>query len=266
MAVTRRGGDLSNTDSVTVRRVTIPSNTVAGDIGIIAITYYQADTGAAALAIPGWARIGERAIEDWRSAVYYKSLGVADRGTEVEVTFGTAQRAPMALEVWGGLQGAPISDWNTHTTATITHLIDSVGSSGQYQPFAVFGTRAGPTPPTEATPSAGYTQRQFGVRASTYSGVVAIATRAAGAAPVGGGTFTTVDPYTSVTWALAFAVKPERQSLQVQSLGITSLEPMVSRVRLHQASITASVTPYSVRRNGVWVPIDLFIRRGSTWK
>src|SRR5690606_26756990 len=110
-----------------------------------------------------------------------------------------AQRAPMALEVWGGLQGAPVSDWNEHTTARITHPIDSVGSSGQYQPFAVFGTRAGPTPPTEATPSAGYTTRQFGVQAATYSSVVAIASRASAAAPVGGGTFTTTDPFTSVT-------------------------------------------------------------------
>lgn len=266
MAVIRRGGSLSNTDSVTIRRVTIPSDTVAGDIGIIAITYYQPDTGAAALSIAGWTRIGERAITDYRSAVFYRTLTLADRGTDVEVTFGTAQRAPMALEVWGGLQGPPVSDWNAQTTATITHPIDIVGSSGQYQPFAIFGTRTGPTPPTTVTPSAGYTLRQYGVQPATYSGVVGIATSPESGAPVGGGNFSTGDPFTSVTWAIGFPVKPEGQRLRVQSLGILALEPRVSKIRLHKAIVAATVVQYAVRRNGRWVPITMFVRRGGTWK
>lgn len=266
MAVIRRGGSLSNTDSVTIRRVTVPSDTVAGDIGLIAISYYQPDTGAAALSIPGWTRIGERAITDYRNAVFYRTLTLADRGTDVEVTFGTAQRAPMALEVWGGLQGPPVTDWNTQSVATITHPIDTVGSAGQYQPFAIFGTRTGPTPPTSITPTAGYTLRQFGVQPGTYSGVVGIATSAVSSAPIGGGNFATFDPVTSVTWAIGFPVKPDGQTLKVQSLGILALEPNASRIRLHKVTAAATVTPYAVRRNGRWVPISMFVRRGGTWK
>jgi len=257
---------ISNTDSVTVRRVTIPMDVVAGDMGIIAITYQQTDTNAGALSISGWTRIGEAKVSDYRTAVFYRVLGIADRGTDVEVTFGSAQRAPMLLEVWAGLEGAPVADWNAHSTAVTTHPVDTVGSSGRLQPFAIFGARTGPTPPTTASPPSGYVLRQFGVRPDSYTAITGFASASDRNAPIGGGSFGTSSAVTSITWSIGFPVKPDGNNLKVHSLGMAAMEAPPNKLRLHRAYLGASLVPYSIRRGNAWSPLSTFVRRGGSWK
>ncbi|NKG21120.1 hypothetical protein [Paeniglutamicibacter terrestris] len=264
MSAIRRGGSLSNTDSVTVRRVTIPLTAQTGDVGLIAMAYYQPTTGAAALTLAGWTLIDESVLGDYRLVAFRRTLTGPDPGSDVEITFATAQRAPMVLEVWGGLSGVPSVNSTTTSPAATTHPLPA-GGTGTILPFGLFGHRSGSPPSTMGVPS-GWTLGNFGSVPASFSAATGITYGPAETGPTGALNLTTAAAVTSLTMTIGWPVTPEVNNLRLHEAHIRAFVAPVKNLRVHSASVSALITPYMIRRGGKWLRIRSYVRKSGAWK
>lgn len=264
MAAIRRGGSISNTDSVTVRRVTIPLAAQVGDVGLIAMAYQQPTAGAPPLDLSGWTRMAETVLTDYRLVVFRRTLTVTDPGSDVEITFATAQRAPMVLEVWGGLQGTPTVATASTTPAATSHPLPATGA-GTIKPFGIFGHRSGTPPTTMGVPS-GWSLGGFGVQAASFSAATGIAYGPTEAGPTSASNLTTSGAVTSLTMTIAWPVTPEVDNLRLHEIEVSAQELPTRNLRVHRVELNALVIPYMVRRNGQWLRIRPYVRKSGAWK